>query len=52
MMSLIEGVLSIGMLGECRFLNEISKKFIFTEVKKNTKQKVVDAELIYSYGSE
>jgi hypothetical protein len=27
MMSIVEGAISIGLLGECRFLNEISKKY-------------------------
>lgn len=48
MISVIEGAISIGLLNECRFLNEISKRFAMNEVKKATKLKFIDSELIYS----
>lgn len=52
MMSIVEGAMSIGLLGECRSLNEINKKFIINEVKKTIKKRIVDAELIYSTNDE
>lgn len=48
MMSIIEGAISIGLLGECRFLNEISKKYTINEVKKTIKKRIGDAQMIYS----
>jgi hypothetical protein len=48
LMSIVEGAISIGLLGECRFLNEISKKFTINEVKKALKRRIGDSELLYS----
>ena len=52
MMSIVEGAISIGLLGECRFLNEISKKYTMNEIKKILKKRIVDAELLYSTKDE
>jgi len=39
-MSIIEGVGFYGLLGSCRFMNEINKKFILNEIKKHLKFKI------------
>jgi hypothetical protein len=49
MMSIVEGVISLGLLGECRFLNEISKRFLLGEVRKLLKARIHDTELLVSY---
>lgn len=47
-MSIVEGALTMGLLGEVRFMNEISKKFAINEIKKALKRRIVFAELLYN----
>jgi len=48
MMSILEGGLNVGLLGQCRFLNEINKKFVMREIKKAIKKRVSDTEIAYN----
>lgn len=48
LMSIVEGALTMGLLGEVRFMNEISKKFAINEIKKALKRRIVFAELLYN----
>jgi hypothetical protein len=48
MMSILEGVLNLGLLGQCRSLNEINKKYVMQEIKKATKKRATDTEIVYN----
>lgn len=39
-MSILQGVGHYGLLASCRFMNEINKRFILSEIKKHLKIKI------------